>query len=244
MESAKQENNSVMNKIDVLSYFKTNLYLMYKPELILDIDKICDTYIKNAQKREEPAIREKNKKLVEAGLPEKDDFGVIYHSNMELLNEPKMEPFVNICSQSAYEILDSQGYDISGYTAFFTDFWVQEFSKNGGGSHRKHIQEDSHISGFYYLKCSENTSFPVFHDPKVGALQISLPEKNIQVATIASKAVHYEPTPGTFIFFNSYLPHEYLPVDGIDDFRFIHFNIQFIRNEILKAHTRSQKKIE
>ena len=230
MEYGKQENNFVLNKMDVRSYFKTDLYLMYKPELILDIDKICDTYIKNAQ--------------IEAGLPEKDDFGMVYHSTNELLNKPEMEPFVNFCSQSACEILDSQGYDISGYTPFFTDCWVQEFSKNGGGSHRIHIHENSHISGFYYLKCSENTSFPVFHDPKVGALQLSLPEKNVQVATIASKAVYYKPTPGTFIFFNSYLPHEYSPDAGIDDFRFIHFNIQFIRNEILKAHTRSQKKIE
>ena len=32
--------------------------------------------------------------------------------------------------------------------------------------------------------------------------------------------------PGTLLMFNSWLPHQFSVDDGIDPFRFIHFNIQ------------------
>ena len=47
--------------------------------------------------------------------------------------------------------------------------WVQEFAKKGGGHHRAHIHWNQHVSGFYFLKCSDKTSYPVFHEPKTGA---------------------------------------------------------------------------
>lgn len=41
-----------------------------------------------------------------------------------------------------------------------------------------------------------------------------------------------EPKPGTLIFFPAYVEHQYVVDDGIDDFRFIHFNLQCIRKAI------------
>ena len=38
--------------------------------------------------------------------------------------------------------------------------------------------------------------------------------------------VHYKVKPGTFIFFNSYMPHSYIHHKGKETFRFIHFNMQ------------------
>jgi hypothetical protein len=46
---------------------------------------------------------------------------------------------------------------------------VQEFAKKGGGHHSAHIHWNQHVSGFYFLKCSNKTSYPVFHEPKTGA---------------------------------------------------------------------------
>ena len=117
---------------------------------------------------------------------------------------------------------------------FFTEFWVQEFSKNGGGHHNTHIHPNSHISGFYFLKCSEKTSYPMFHDPRPGALMTKLPLKDDSQISLAQDIINYKPTPGTMIFFNSYMPHEYTVDDGIEPFRFIHFNIQAIRNEMIE----------
>ena len=113
------------------------------------------------------------------------------------------------------------------------DLWVQEFSKEGGGNHNSHIHSNSHISGFYFLKCSEKTSFPIFHDSRNGKLMIQLPQKNESVITPSSEKVNFQVKPGTFIFFNSYLGHEF-PVDyGIDPFRFIHFNIQAVPKQLI-----------
>jgi hypothetical protein len=40
------------------------------------------------------------------------------------------------------------------------------------------------------------------------------------------KDLNFKPKPGTFIFFNSYLGHEFVVDHGIEPFRFTHFNIQ------------------
>ena len=55
------------------------------------------------------------------------------------------------------------------YTTMFSEMWVQEFAKKGGGHHSAHIHWNQHVSGFYFLKCSDKTSFPIFHEPKTGA---------------------------------------------------------------------------
>ena len=55
------------------------------------------------------------------------------------------------------------------YTTMFSELWVQEFAKKGGGHHSAHIHWNQHVSGFYFLKCSDKTSYPVFHEPKTGA---------------------------------------------------------------------------
>jgi len=223
-------------KKDILSaaqYFQSNIYTVDKPEWVLDIDKTCDTYIQRAKNFKEPELKQRRNDWGEDLWNKKGDFGMVYHSDSQLLKNPKLDFFVEYCGTTACQILDGQGFDITNHTPFFTSMWVQEFSKNGGGFHNTHIHENDHISGFYYLRCSNKTSVPVFHDPRQGALQSSLPEKNPNEISFASKAMHYNPVPGTFIFFNSYMPHEYRMDAGLDDFRFIHFNIQFIKNDIV-----------
>ena len=55
------------------------------------------------------------------------------------------------------------------YQTMFSEMWVQEFSKKGGGHHSAHIHWNQHVSGFYFLKCSDKTSYPIFHEPRTGA---------------------------------------------------------------------------
>ena len=62
-----------------------------------------------------------------------------------------------------------------------------------------------------------------------------LKQKDKTKISYANDQVHYLPKPGTLIFFNSYMPHKYYLHDGYEDFRFIHFNIQAIRNEIVNG---------
>ena len=129
--------------------------------------------------------------------------------------------------------MDEWGYDMKKYSMFFTELWVQEFSKNGGGHHDTHVHWDNHVSGFYFLKCSDKTSYPVFHDPRAGAMMTKLPQKDGAKVSPMSDQIHYKPVPGDLIFFPAYVPHQFTVDDGVDDFRFIHFNLQAIRNQII-----------
>ena len=124
---------------------------------------------------------------------------------------------------------------MSLYTMFFTEFWVQEFAKNGGGHHSTHVHWDNHISGFYFLKCNDKTSYPIFHDPRSGAMMTKLPHKDRNKLSHMSDMIHYRPKPGTLIFFPGYVPHEFAVDMGVEPFRFIHFNLQAVRNIIVDS---------
>ena len=135
----------------------------------------------------------------------------------------------------SWEYLDEQGYDMSQYTTIFSEMWVQEFSKKGGGHHNAHIHWNQHVSGFYFLKCSDKTSFPIFHEPRTGARATKLKMKpGITAILPGTEQVHFKPTPGTLVIFPGFLEHEYAVDHGIEPFRFIHWNIQAVPKEMAK----------
>jgi uncharacterized protein (TIGR02466 family) len=157
-----------------------------------------------------------------------------YHST-PLNGDPGLKELESYIGATSWNLLDEWGYDMSQYTMFFTEFWVQEFSKNGGGHHSTHVHWDNHISGFYFLKASDKTSFPVMHDPRAGGMMTKLPQKDRSKISTMSDSIHYRPKPGTLIFFPAYVPHEFAVDDGVEPFRFIHFNLQAVRNIIVNA---------
>ena len=127
------------------------------------------------------------------------------------------------------------GYNLNDYEIHWTEMWVQEFGKDGGGHHEGHIHYDNHISGFYFLKCSDKTSYPIFHDPRLGKCVTQLPLKNESEITFGSQFINYKPQPGTLILFPAFLEHQFSVDLGIEPFRFIHFNLQAIRKMILNV---------
>jgi hypothetical protein len=120
------------------------------------------------------------------------------------------------------------------YTTMFSEMWVQEFAKKGGGHHSAHVHWNQHVSGFYFLKCSDKTSMPVFHEPRTGARATKLKMKDQKGVLAGSELIHFKPTPGTLIIFPGYLEHEFSVDFGIEPFRFIHWNIQAVPKEMAK----------
>jgi len=124
---------------------------------------------------------------------------------------------------------------MSLYQTLFTEMWVQEFSKKGGGHHPAHIHFNQHVSGFYFLKCSDETSYPIFHEPKTGARSTKLKLRpNIKGVWPGHETVHIKVKPGSLIIFPGYLEHEFSFDYGIKPFRFIHWNIQAVQKEMVK----------
>ena len=165
---------------------------------------------------------------------DKKDMGHVFHSTTLIGNKNFLGLQEYIITTSG-NLLDEMGFDLKNFKIFLTEMWVQEFPKAGAGHHSLHTHWNSHISGFYFLKCSKKTSLPVFEDPRPGNVMNLLPEKDKSKITYASSQINYAPKPGTFIFFPSYIPHQYLVDLGYDSFRFIHWNCQAIPKGVLNV---------
>ena len=215
-------------------YFSTPVYTIEKPEWVSSAIKATDKYIKESQKRLQPEIKERKKILGNKDYLKVKDHGVSYHST-PLNGDPNLKELEEYVGATAWNLLDEWGYDMSLYTIFYTEFWVQEFSKQGGGHHSTHVHWDNHISGFYFLKCNDKTSYPIFHDPRSGAMMTKLPHKDKSKLSNMSDMIHFKPKPGTLIFFPGYVPHEFAVDMGVEPFRFIHFNLQAVRNIIIDS---------
>jgi len=140
-------------------------------------------------------------------IKEHGDFGRSYHST-PLTADNDFLDFRNYIGQKSWEYLDHQGFDIH---------WNQ------------------HVSGFYFLKCSDKTSYPVFHEPRTGARATKLKMKPDQKGVWGgTELIHFKPTPGTLIIFPGFLEHEFSVDFGIEPFRFIHWNIQAVPKEMAK----------
>ena len=206
----------------ISNYFNTTIWSEQKPEFVKSLNKFSNKYIKEARKRNKEHIKNFG------------DFGISHHST-PLIKDNNFLDFKNYISQKSLEYLDHQGYDMSLFKTMFSELWVQEFAKKGGGHHSAHIHWNQHVSGFYFLKCSNKTSYPIFHEPKTGARATKLKMKpNIKGIYGGTELIHFKPKPGTLIIFPGYLEHEYTVDFGIEPFRFIHWNIQAIPKEIVK----------
>ena len=86
----------------------------------------------------------------------------------------------------------------------------------------------------YFLKCSDKTSYPIFHEPRTGARATKLKMKPGNGVFHGTELVHFKPKPGTLIIFPGYLEHEYAVDFGVEPFRFIHWNIQAVPKEMAK----------
>jgi uncharacterized protein (TIGR02466 family) len=161
-----------------------------------------------------------------------NNFGVSHHST-SLATDNNFKEFNIFICKTGIDILNAQGYNTDIYSLIISELWVQEFSKKGGGHHNSHMHSNSHISGFYFLKCSEKTSFPIFHDPRYVKKALQLTQRNINDTTLASEKISMKVEPGTFIFFNSYMEHEFAVDDGKEPFRFIHFNLQAVPKQLI-----------
>ena len=215
-------------------YFSTPVYTIDKPEWLSSAIKATDKYIKEAEKNLQPEIKERKKILGNKDYLKVKDHGVSYHST-PLNGDPGLKELESYIGATSWNLLDEWGYKMEDYTTFFTEFWVQEFAKQGGGHHSTHVHWDNHISGFYFLKCSDKTSYPVFHDPRAGAMMTKLPQKDGNKISPMSDSLHIKPKPGTLVFFPAYVPHEFAVDMGVEPFRFIHFNLQAVRNIIVEV---------
>ncbi len=216
-------------KLNLEEYFKCPIWWADQPKFVNKLNKASDPYIKISKKNLKETIDNRNKKF-----GNKEDMGHVFHSTT-LIGDPKFKDLQNYVGATSYNLLGEMGFDLTNYTIFITEMWVQEFAKKGGGHRTLHTHWNGHISGFYFLKASEATSMPLFEDPRPGNVMNLLPEKDRSKITYASSQINYQVKPGRMMFFPSYMPHQYSVDIGYEPFRFIHWNCQAIPNIVLNA---------
>jgi hypothetical protein len=195
------------NHVDFKSsfHFQTPVWVAEAPMFLKNAIKVSNKYIKKAEKLLKDKLKNEPKWKKDIGT-----FGLSKHSE-NMSNDPSIKDLVQFVGQRSYEFLDWQGFNLQNHSLHFTEFWVQEFSEKGGGHHDTHVHWNQHVSGFYFLKCSEKTSHPVFHDP------------------------------GTMIIFPGYVPHQFTVDPGLEPFRFIHFNIKVVETAISKERSNTNE---
>ena len=197
--------------MEVTQFFSSPILKIYEPKF-LNLEKKCDFYINELYKEDD----------------------LVHNSNSELFYDLDFKEFIDFISLKTSYFLDYQGFDISNYKMYFQEMWAQKFNNKGGGNHTTHIHWNSHVSGFYFIKASENTSFPVFHDPRSAALMSKLPFKDEKKVSLGSSSINFKVKPCVLFLFNSYLPHEFVVDRGKEEFKFIHWNIQMLPKGLLK----------
>ena len=209
-------------------YFQTPIWNAEVPIFLKDAIKITDKYIKKSEKLLKDRLKNEPKWRQDLG-----DFGLSKHSE-SFSNDPKIKSLVDFIGQRSIEFLNWQGFNLQNHSLHFTEFLVQEFSDKGGGHHDTHVHWNQHVSGFYFLKCSEKTSYPIFHDPRPGAEMTKLFMKKQTMIGLGTSQIHFKPNPGTMVIFPGYLPHQFALDVGLEPFRFIHFNLKVVETAISK----------
>lgn len=209
--------------IEEIISFSTLIWKTSIPEHVSILNKLSDPYIKEAINRDIKIVK-KNKEIPKKV---KNTFGMTHHSN-NLVNDDNFNFIKDIIINNSNNFIKQSGFDIKDKKLYFSELWVQEFSKLGGGHHSTHSHWNQHVSGFYFLKASELTSFPRFYDPRPGAVMTKLPLADQKEITSSTEIIHYKVKPGDMIIFPGFLPHEFAVDHGIEPFRFMHWNIQYV----------------
>jgi len=202
------------NELGSYVYFPSIVYTIDKPEFLNVVKEVSNEHLVKIEK----------------------DLDDIYPVKMtgNFTNDERLEPFCRFIGETAWNILNSQGYAMSEFNVSFSEMWTQE--------HHKHSLMEQHthgfgvqLVGFYFLDTPEKCSRVLFYDPRAGKVQVNLPEANMDNATPASNIINFEPKEGLMILSNSYLPHAFGRHAADEPIRFVHFNIVAVPVEDIKC---------
>jgi len=195
------------NQLEVFSYFPSTIYTIKKPEFLHTVKSISMDML-TKRKKEQPKL---------------DPIYPLYQTE-NLFNDPRIADFANYVGATGWNILQSQGSDMTNKNVFFMEMWCQE--------HHRHSAMDEHVHGFgaqlvgfYFLDTPADCSKVVINDPRPAKKQINLPEANMANVTYASNSINFTPEPGLLFFANSWIPHSFSRHASAKPIRFIHFTL-------------------
>jgi hypothetical protein len=202
-------NNSAEDVVDDLQefhYFSSPVYSIMKPEFLEPIRAISKRLLKQS-----------------AQLNQHDNTMSTMTSNFS--EEPEAAGFAQYVCQTAWNILDSQGFQMQNMLTYFTEMWTQEH--NFSSSMEQHIHgSGSQYCAFYFLEVPKDSCHMMVYDPRPAKVIIGLPETDGSKVTTASTQIVFTPKVGTLMFVPAWLPHSFSRnLNKTQPVRFVHMNI-------------------
>lgn len=202
-------------------YFASPVYIVDKPEFLDAVRTVSDRY------EEKSRARKKNPNYVNL-------MTASYH------HEPELQDFSQYVSQTAWNILHSQGFAMDKLVTYFTEMWTQEH--NHLSSMETHVHgHGAQISAFYFIDVPPKGCKLVVHDPRPGKVIANLYEQDDNAITLASRQIVFTPRAGILILANAWLPHSFTKNMSDEPVRFVHMNLSVALNE---AAVEEEKSVE
>jgi len=197
-----------MDPLNETHYFACPVYMVKKEEFLEPVRKVSDRYLEAAREHQEPSY-------------------ISMTANYS--HEPDVQNFSQYVSQTAWNILHSQGYAMKDLVTYFSEMWTQEHGMMS--SMETHIHgRGAQISAFYFLDVPKDGCKFAIHDPRAAKVITNLPEEESTEITSASHQILFSPEPGTLIFTNAWLPHSLTKNLSRDPCRFVHMNLSVAVN--------------
>lgn len=195
----------VNDQLTVMTYFPSAVYSIVRRDFLDVTRKVSTEFLKQAQK----------------DRPKLDPIYPVYQTD-NLFTDARMRPFMDYVGATVWNVLESQGYDMSNLDVTFYEMWCQEHHRHSAMDEHVH-NRGAQIVGFYFLDVPQDSSKIIVHDPRPAKKQINLPEKDMTQVTYASDMINFAPEPGMLFMANSWLPHSFGRHAGTKPVRFIHF---------------------
>jgi hypothetical protein len=187
-------------------YFVSPVYSIKKPEYLEDALSATNDSVKEF-------LANKSNKV--------DEIYPVIHAG--ILHDDRVTPLLDYTINTAWNILDEQGYRMQGLSTYFSEVWAQSHRKYSAMDY--HVHGDCQLSAFYFLECPKDCPRFQIHDPRPGKIMMDLYEKDYSEISKATNIVSFTPEAGTLMFTNSWLPHSFTRNASKVPFKFIHMNI-------------------
>lgn len=181
------------------------------------------------------SVANENLETLKAEFPKPNEINPAYQTD-DLSGDIRMSEFCEYIGNSGHNILRSQGYNMDIFSVNIKQVICEEHQKFSLMKERSDLF-DSQLVGFYFLEVPENSSKLVLHDPRPAKKFINLPQVNEHVCSDASVSMNFASNPGSFIFFNSWIPFTFTKNASDKPFKFIYFKLGVVETRAEPYHS-------
>jgi uncharacterized protein (TIGR02466 family) len=197
---------NLLHDFSIDNHFPSSCYRTNKPEFL---DTIRPAAVKYLERVDTNSLNEVHP--------------VTMSENMSA--EQSIAPFIKYIANSAWNILNEQGYNMDMFYTYVSTIWVQNYSKFSSMEYHIH-GEGLQLTGLYFVDVPDDCKVAtIIHDPRHVKVYANLPRRRDNNLLQADDMVYYNPVPGDLYFTNAWLPHSITKNKSDKPLNVIHINI-------------------